>query len=95
MTESPTQNLDGKYDSKMSRFMPAAIFNTTFSQTYADLLKNFNAPGESRSDQSESEGYPSPRFRSKKKRNEGEVFGSPRGTGDSIDRRRTSDERPA
>lgn len=40
-------------DSKMSRFMPT-LFNSEFSKTYADLLKNV-APLEHRSDATESD----------------------------------------
>ena len=38
-TDEITSVPDHLHDSKMSRFMPA-VFNTNFSQTYVDLLKN-------------------------------------------------------
>ena len=55
--------MDQKYDSHMSRFIPA-IFNKNFSQTYADLLKNMH-PHEIRSELDDSElGLLGPVFRS-------------------------------
>ena len=59
--------MDNFQDSKMSRFMPA-VFSTTFSQTYVDLLKNI-VPYDVKSEVTESEqqsSYPSPVFRNKK-----------------------------
>ena len=44
---------DGKADSKMSRFMPV-LFNSEFSKTYADLLRNV-APLERKSEQTDSD----------------------------------------
>ena len=45
--------MDNLQESKMSRFMPA-VFSTTFSQTYVDLLKNVG-PYDVKSEATDSE----------------------------------------
>ena len=69
MKESQIKEGDNKNETKMSGLMPA-IFSTSFSQTYADLLKTVIKPaGENRSEFTESEiGYPSPVFKANRKK---------------------------